>query len=315
MRRATLATLLLGACTRAPPAHTDSFVTVFAAASLGATLDALKSEFVAARPGVEVRVELSASELACAKIADQGREADLVMSADYDIIDRQLVPEHADFNLLFAHNALVIAYRHDTPVGTALAAGTPWQQVLAAPDARVGIANPALAPVGYRALLALALNDRFAPEDLRLGAVIKDHLHPRHQRPDATKLIAPVEAGDIDAAFVYRTEAAAAGLRYVALDPRIDFSDPALASDYALAEIEITGAAGPHKVRGSPAIYGLTVPTRARRPDLAWAFLRLLFSERGRALAAQRQLRVYVPTEMPLHGASPPELTAILGRP
>lgn len=317
MYRALIASVLIAtsslACQDRAPVRV---VTVFAAASMGPALDLLEPRFEAEHPGADLRVELSGSQLACAKISDQGREADLVLSADYELIDRALVPRFAGFNLLFGNNALVLAYDPQSPIARELQSGEPWQRLLARPGVRVGVANPALAPVGYRAMLALQLNDRLAPEPLRLGAAIAARIDREHMRPDVTKLLAPLQAGELDAAFVYASEAKQHGLPFVQLDPRIDFSAVEHQAIYAGAAYEIPAEGGGESrvVRGSAAVYGLTIPKSAPHRDLAVELVSLLLSEDGRALAARAHMDLYTAAERTVHGALPADLLEVARR-
>ena len=299
--------LALGACHRGSvPA--PEVLTVFAASSLGPLLDDLSEEFRAANPQVQVRLELSASRVACMKVATQGREADVVLSADAELIDDLLMPDATSFNVLFAQNGLVIAYNADSPLATELQHGTPWQKALSRGDWRIGIANPETAPVGYRALLALRLNDTVAARELRLGGTIAAALRPEWQRPDVTKLLAPLQAGDLDAAFVYRSEALQHGLPYVTLDKRIDFSNATHQALYASATILLPESKA--VVRGNTAWYGVTIPFNARRPNLARLFVNHLLSEAGRSIAAEHHLPLVPPSEIRVHGHAPPGLLA-----
>jgi molybdate/tungstate transport system substrate-binding protein len=285
-------------------------LTVFAAASMGPTLDAVKPVFERQNPGVRLEVELSGSRLACAKVADQKRDADLVVVADYELIDQTLIPEHAQFNVLFGNNALVLAYSAMGPHAAALRAGTPWQEVLARPEVSVGIASPRQAPVGYRALLALQLNDLTAAEPLKQGQAIAAKIAPAHHRPDVAKLVAPLQAGELDAAFVYLSEARQHGLEYIALDPRIDFSRLEHEAFYRAAKLTLPaeGALAPLEVHGAAAVYGLTIPTSAPHKGLAAKLVTALLSDAGRAAAKLAHMDLYTPAEVSVRGKPPAEL-------
>lgn len=308
--------LAFAACTKSSSVDSDTgtaaarVVEIYAAASLGRTLDALEGPFEAAHPGVDLRIELSGSRIACNKVADQGRPGSAVFSADFELIDELLVPKHADFNLLFARNALVLAYAPKGKAAKALDGGASWQKVASRPDIAVGIANPALAPVGYRALLALRLNDRVAAPELRLGTTIEAQIEASHMRPDVAKLVAPLQAGELDMAFLYRSEALQHGLSFVDLDDRIDFSDVTHQELYRTASYEIpaTGTFAPRKVRGRAAVYGLTIPKNAPHADLAVQLVEFLLSDAGRKLAAKGHMELFAAGELKSHG----ELPAVL---
>ncbi|MEZ4271093.1 MAG: extracellular solute-binding protein [Myxococcota bacterium] len=304
-----LAVVVLFPLLMCKPTGDRSTLTVFAAASMGPTLKALEDRFEADHPDVDVRVELSGSRLACAKIADQQRRADIVISADHTLLDQMLIPVHASFKTLFADNALVLAYERSSPWAKRLTE-EPWQKVLSHDDIAIGYANPALAPVGYRTLLALKLNDRVASDALRLGETIASRLLKRHQRPDVAQLLAPLQAGEVDVAFLYRTEAQQYGLPYVSLDPRIDFSKTEHEALYNSVEVEIPGLGDrpARTARGSSLVYGLTVPRDATSTALATSFVKFMLSETGQKLAAASHLNFFSPKDVRTHGVPPPGL-------
>jgi len=85
-------------------------VIIFHAGSLSVPVDALTSAFQAAHPHVSFQTEASGSNAAARKISELKREADVMMSADYVVIDKLLIPEYADWNIQFARNEMVLAY-------------------------------------------------------------------------------------------------------------------------------------------------------------------------------------------------------------
>ena len=231
---------------------------------MGPTLEGLAPLFASQHPGFHLEVELSSSRTACSKVTVEGRTADLVVSADADLMRELMVPGTTERLTRFAGNRLVVAAVRDSIMGKRLAEG-PWQRVVATPDLRIGFADPSQAPVGARTLAALRDNDALVTdESLRVGATVAARLNKRFMRPDVAKLIAPLETGEVDAAFVYESEARQYGLAYAALDPRIDGS--------------VT------------TFYAATVPRSARHPNHGEALLALLLSEDGRRVAARHFL-------------------------
>jgi molybdate transport system substrate-binding protein len=252
--------VFLGRCRGTEP------VTVFAAASMGPTLEGLAPGFASQHPGFHLEVELSSSRAACSKVTVEGRTADLVVSADADLMRELMMPGAAERLTRFAGNRLVLAAIRGSNVGHRLTE-EPWQRVVATPDLRIGFADPSQAPVGARTLVALRDNDAIVTDDsLRVGAAVAARLSQRFMRPDVAKLIAPLETGEVDAAFVYESEARQYGLAYAALDPRIDGS--------------------------TTTFYAATVPRRARHPHHGEALLTTLLSEEGRRVAARHFLNM-----------------------
>ena len=231
---------------------------------MGPTLEGLAPVFTSLHPGYHLEVELSSSRTACSKVTVEGRAADLVVSADADLMRELMMPASAERLTRFAGNRLVVAAMRDSTVGKRLQQ-EPWQLVVVTPDIRIGFADPGQAPVGARTLAALHDNDAVVTDErLRVGANIRGRLTKRFMRPDVAKLIAPLETGDIDVAFVYESEARQYALAYAALDPRIDGS--------------------------TTTVYGAAVPRGARHSSHGEALLALLLSDTGRRIAGRHFL-------------------------
>jgi molybdate/tungstate transport system substrate-binding protein len=294
--------LLLSACYPAP-SSSKQVLTIFSATSLGSTLFDLARLFEASHPDVKVHIESATSRAACLKVTEQCLAADLVFVADADLIEEHLVPEVADTSLRFAQNALVLAYAPQCPLARLLHSGCAWQELLATGKYRVGTANPATSPVGYRALLALKLNDKTAPEHLRLGKRIAAKLNPEHRRNDVSRLVEPLQQHQLDAAFIYRSEALQHDLPFVSLNRRIDFSDPKLQDDYAQVSLTLPGSE--RTLFGSPALYSVAFMRRAPQPELAAAFVRLLLSPAGREVAKRHMIPLLAADALQLRGRQP----------
>jgi molybdate/tungstate transport system substrate-binding protein len=294
--------LLLVGCHPAPSPSTKS-LTVLSAASLSPTLFELARLFEATHADVKVHIESANSRAVCLKVTEQCLVADLVFVADADLIDEHLVPEVADTSLRFANNALVLAYAPQCPLARLLHSGCPWQELLATGKYRVGTANPATSPVGYRALLALKLNDMTAPQHLRLGKRIAAKLNPEHRRNDVSRLVEPLQQHQLDAAFIYRSEALQHDLPFVSLNRRIDFSDPKLQDEYAQVSLTLPGSE--RTLFGSPALYSVAFMRRAPQPELAAAFVRLLLSPAGREVAKRHMIPLLAADALQLRGRLP----------
>jgi molybdate/tungstate transport system substrate-binding protein len=84
---------------------------VFHAGSLTVPMKALTEAFQAQHPGVTFETEASGSNAAARKISELDREADLMMSADYTVIDKLLIPDFADWNIQFARNTMLLVWQ------------------------------------------------------------------------------------------------------------------------------------------------------------------------------------------------------------
>jgi molybdate/tungstate transport system substrate-binding protein len=85
-------------------------VIVFHAGSLTVPFAEVEKRFEALHPEIDVLREAGGSTKLARMISELGKPADIMASADYKVIDKGLIPEHADWNILFASNQLVLCY-------------------------------------------------------------------------------------------------------------------------------------------------------------------------------------------------------------
>jgi len=287
------AVLLAGCSSKAKPTP----LVVFNAGSLAAPFRDLLAAFQAGHPAAVPAQEISGSLEAARKLTELGKVPDVLAVADYAIIDRLLRPAHATWQVMFARNAMVLAYT-ERSVGAGEVNGSNWWQVLLRPDVRVGRSDPALDPSGYRALMVLQLAEKHYAEP-GLAAKLMLAMPARYVRPKEADLTALLQAGELDYAWTYRSIAQTTGLRFVELPREIDLGDPALADAYAVARVMVPGARREGgemlELTGEPIVYALTIPTAAPHPELARAFVRFALSPEGRAIIEKNGLVPMVP--------------------
>lgn len=159
------------------------------------------------------------------------------------LADPRLFAGVADRAMLFATNALVVTYAPDSPHTATLRAD--WRAV-ADPEVMTGRTDPDRDPLGYRTVMALRLAGR-------RGFPTEDALERIQVLPE-TDLVNVLEAGGLDAAFTYRSMAVERDLPFVDLPARLNFSDPALADEYASVSYDLPNGT----VRGAPIRYAAT---------------------------------------------------------
>jgi molybdate/tungstate transport system substrate-binding protein len=211
---------------------------IFNAGSLAAPMKDLQDAFRRLYPLVEPRYESSGSVEAARKITDLGKTPDVLASADAAVMDQLVLPAHGSWYATFASNAMVIAFTEGSAGARDITADT-WPSVLRRPGVRIGRADPALDPAGYRALMLLQLAERHYRTP-GLERAILANSGARYTRPKSVELTALLQAGHLDYAFVYRTVARAAGLIFLELPPEIDLSDPEHDRQYAAAVAPIS---------------------------------------------------------------------------
>ena len=196
-----LATALLLALL-APLAHSDG-ITVFAAASLGESLDAVAKSFESAS-GRKVTVSYAGSN-ALARQIENGAPADVFISADTDWIDyveqKGLVAPGSRRTLLA--NDLVLVAPALSTIQVKLAKGVDIAKVLGAK--RIALANPDAVPAGKYAKAAFTALGAWGAIEAKVAAA-----------DNVRAALALVSRGETPLGVVYRTDALAdKGVRIV----------------------------------------------------------------------------------------------------
>ncbi len=226
-----------------------------------------------------------------------------------------LEPRFTRYYVQFASSPIVIAYNpHSRYAGLfAAVAGhrAPLSRVftaMAEPGFRLGRTNPATDPQGQAFVMMIELAQRYlglpagiVPAILGAGAAAPGGGN-QAQIFSETSLDAHLEAGQLDAASAFKSQAIQYHLPYVALPAAIDMGDPSFAAAYAAVSIEVPGALGPDgrqsttTVRGSPLVIDITTirepgetPSDAKA---AAAFVAFVLSTSGRALYARAGLHL-----------------------
>ena len=269
-----------------PQANTGPLV-ILHAGSLTVPLNRLMSAFQESHPGVRFAAEGSGSRTAARKVSELGRLADIVMSADYTVIDELLIPEFADWNIEFARNTMVVAYTDRSAYADEIRPDN-WYEVLTRPGVIYGHSDPDVDPCGYRTLMVWQLAEKHY-QIPGLYQKLVDHCPPGNVRPKSVELIALLQSGDMDYAFEYRSVAVQHGLKFVELPDEIDLSRAEYADFYAEAKVPISGEAPGTTITkiGKPIVYGMTIPKNAPHPALAAEFVAFVIGPPGQRILAE----------------------------
>ena len=270
--------------TRPEQARLEGDLIIFHAGSLTVPVDELGQAFREQHPGVKFQTEASGSNDAARKISELGREADLMMSADYTVIDKLLIPDFAEWNVRFARNTMVIAYTDQSKYADEFRAEN-WYEILSREDVIFGHSEPDADPCGYRTLLVWQLAGKHYNEPGLYGR-LDENCPLENVRPKSVELIALLESGDMDYAFEYRSVAVQHGLKFVELPDEINLSMVEHADFYGQASVDIAGSEPGETMTmvGKPIVYGVTVPKNPPSPDLAVAFVEFLLGPEGQVI-------------------------------
>jgi molybdate/tungstate transport system substrate-binding protein len=271
-------------------------VSVLAAGSLAVVFEDHVGPAFEAETGTAVRGEYHGSTAVMRMITDDQKHPDVAVSADHRLLRDRLYERHTDWDVAFASNAVGLAYGRDTWVADRLAAGDPWYEVVRdAPAGDLAISDPALDPLGYRAVLAFRLAER----EHGLDDFAAPTLERAYREPEEPQLLAGVETGNRAAAVAYRNMAVAHDLSFELFPPAYNFADPDRAETYASASYTTMDG---YTVTGAPIVYNATVLADAAAPTAGRRFVQFLATatdvlrENGLAVASFPRAHGAVPS-------------------
>ena len=289
-------------------------LTIFHAGSLSVPFRQVSALFKQRHPGVRVKAEAAGSRDCARKISDLGRSCDVFGSADYEVIENLLMPEHINFNIRFATNEITIVYSQYSRKCGQISSDN-WYEVLLDDDVIFGRSDPNSDPCGYRTVMVFQLAEKHYGVPGLATALAEKH-GDRYVRPKETDLLALLEAGEIDYLFIYRSVGQQHGLKILRLPDEINLRSPDLADLYATATVQVTGKEpGQFITRtGAPIEYSVTIPKAAKARALAEAYVALLLSADGQAIMSKCGQRPLVPAQTREYDRVPARLQPLCSR-
>ena len=312
--RYALASALVGlvGCNRERSGKPAGSLVVYNAAAIARPMRAVLDSFQA-RSGTAYEQETAASLELARKVLELGGEPDVLVLADPDIFPQLLEPRITSWHALFARNRIVLAY---TPRSTGAAEidSSNWFRILDRAGVQVGRADPNTDPSGDRTLLVRQLAERHYREP-RLYQRMLTASPDRNVRPREADQVALLEVGEYDYIWTYQNLAELAGLRYVKLPDAVDLGEPSDSAVYAQAATRVRGRTPRDSVtfRGRPILFGVSIPSAARRAAQAERFVAFLLSADGRRILRQQRFDDLERPEF-VGGGVPAALRAATGR-
>lgn len=290
-------TLLLLACSAGESSATDAprpedepvatEVRVGVAASPRTTFEELARDFETRHPGTTVRLESGASNVLCRKAVELGAPFDILILADASLFGEMLEPLWTEHHVLFASDRLVVAHSAHAS-GAERVSPANLGDVLLGEGIRLGMADPDRAPLGYRTLIAMQLLER---HQRRAGLAhdLRAKVGERFVWPDAAALLAHLQSGELDYAFLYAASARDGGLSFTELPPEANLGVLDRADDYAAASVSIAGLTPGSRLlrKGEPIAYGAALARTAANDAIKAEFMAEVVGARGARLLAQ----------------------------
>jgi len=253
---------------------------IFNAGSLTLPIKKISDEFMKKNPGVEIKAESAGSRTCARKVSELNKECDILASADYTVIDNLLIPDFASWNIKFVTNEMVIVFRKDSKRSSEIKPDN-WYKILLDKDVSFGRSDPNSDPCGYRSVLVCKLAEKYYNTKGLADSLISKDVN--NIRPKETDLLALLESGTIDYLFIYKSIAQQHGLNFITLPDSINLKSASLSDYYKSATVEISGKKPGTKItkRGTPMVYGVTIPKSASNRELAIKFLDFMLSDDG----------------------------------
>ena len=206
--------LLTVGCTTSPGSNDGVDLTVYGAASLKGALEAVRTAYSEAEPGITLTIATDASSTLRTQI-EQGAPTDVFLSADElnpaALVDAALTDGAA---VDFAGNSLVVIVPTGNPASITTAAD------LARPGVKVIAAGDAVPIAGYAAQVVANIS---ALPSAPVGFAVSYEANVVSREQNVKAVVAKIELGEGDAAIVYATDARASSrVETIALPAGVD---------------------------------------------------------------------------------------------
>jgi molybdate/tungstate transport system substrate-binding protein len=289
----SLASAAVGQTTNCAPPSNQQLI-IYRAGSLTRAFKPLETAFTC-QTGIQVKDEAMGSVDAGRQITAGGQACDLYAPADYLDIDLFMKPAgYANFDIVFAHGRMVLAYSASGLVAKKLPpvaeTGQPkavakWYEILTMPGVAIGGGNPFLDPGAYRAPMIFQLAEAYYKVPNLYNNML-EHLVSAGQGTALGK--------QFDFQFSYEHNARETAkmnpdYRYVDLPDEINMSDPARDAYYRQNAVVVLPGLGTFRsartipVPGAHVAWGIALMNDAPNKENAIKFLQLLLSPAGTA--------------------------------
>jgi molybdate/tungstate transport system substrate-binding protein len=198
----------------------------------------------------------------------------------------------------YASTSIVVAYNPASKYGPQLSAIASGKRPLSdlftlmeQPGFQLGRTDPNTDPQGraFIYMLELAQMKYHLPADT-VTKILRGPLASAKSTQifEEAALDSRLQAGQVDAASAYLSQARQLHLHYIALPPDLNLGDASLAAQYAKASITITGTSGKETKTGSPLTLDITTISGAKDAAAGGAFVAYVLSPAGRSLYAKQ---------------------------
>ncbi len=275
-------------------------VIIFHAGSLTVPFAKMEKEFESLHPNIDIKREGGGSTKMARLISEVGKTADIMASADYKVIDNNLIPEFADWDIRFASNQLVLCYTDSSKYADEVNADN-WYNILLREGVEWGHSDPNLDPCGYRSLMVMQLAEKYYNQD-GLYQRLLENRNDKNVRPKSVELVNLLKTGNLDYAWEYLSVAVQHDLKYIKLNDHINLGNYKYGSMYEKAKVNVSGKKPGTTIvkKGKSCTYGVTMIKDAPNREAATEFLAyLLDPDKGLKILKDMGQPPFVPCRIP----------------
>lgn len=292
-------------------------LTIYAADSLGQSMNATAKAFEATHPNVTVQIQYGGSSALISQITQLNKSVDIMASADYGLIDSKLIPNYTSWNLQYARNELVIAYTNKSKYSNEIN-GQNWYQIFSKDNVTYGFSDPNSDPAGYRALMMMQLANSYYNNNNIFSSLVENNtaitstangtgytisapssINPSSKvtiRPAATDLMPLLQSDTLDYVIIYKSVAQQQNMSYVELPNELSLKNTSYSSDYKkISLVQNSGTNQSKTIQLTPIVYGITVLSNAPQAQLAEEFVQLVISTNGTQILQNSHQEPIVP--------------------
>ena len=250
-------------------------LTIMHAGSLTGMCKAVHDEFKRLNPETEI-VDVSGGGVMLVRELNKGKQADIYLSVDYADIPKLMIPDFADWFVIFAATGFVLRYTDQSKYAGEVTSKN-WLEIIQREDVRFWRSDPENDPAGYRSLMVFQLAEKY----YKIPGLAKKLAEKSGKQFLSANIISERDKG-----YSFSYSSWTMGGKVIQLPDEINLSNEKFSEYYRQASVTIPGLKPGTSVtmQGEPIRLGLTIPkTCINRPAaLAWA--RLLLSAKGKAL-------------------------------
>lgn len=246
-------------------AHSETVLKVTLPKSYESVFKELAENFYK-KEGIRVEMTSTCSGKAAKEVKDYGMFIDLVISADYSIIDKLLVDNRfADWNMLFAKNEMVLGYTGKSRYADSVKLSN-WYDIMLRNDVKVGLSAADDEPCGYRALMVLALAEKLYKSEGLKDRIVKKALFEKKSDID---IVNDLIEGKVDYILTYKTYAVEKGFKYLTLPKEINLYSARYSEYMEGLEVKPNIDMEVDKVSATCIYYSFTIPSTVQHREEA----------------------------------------------